>query len=295
MSGPLSNSLHDEGHNNSAATRTSFAMNDLESEHPHSHNNLSQTMSADALKGGARFDSRVLSREGAGDLGHMARTIEETGYYKRVGNPGLIGLIAHATTLMLVSVQFMQWRGVTTPAAFVGPLWFFAGTYMLVVSIFTMTKGETFSSVVFATFGSFYWSYAAILTPAFGVVAAFDGDAVAINNALALFLFVYNAAFTCIFLASLRTNICLVIVFFGVIMGVWLLAGSYVELANLARRGLTTSSTFRALSQSGGAFLFISAMSGYYLVLVQMFESVAMPFVLPVGDLTPYWPKKKRS
>ncbi|GAA5966527.1 hypothetical protein JCM21900_003561, partial [Sporobolomyces salmonicolor] len=44
----------------------------------------------------------------------------------------------------------------------------------------------------------------------------------------------------------------------------------------------------------GGAFLFISSCSGFYLVVVQIFESVDMPFVLPVGDLARHWPKKKR-
>ncbi|GAA5894657.1 hypothetical protein JCM5296_002921 [Sporobolomyces johnsonii] len=158
------------------------------------------------------------------------------------------------------------------------------GTYMFVSSVFCMTKGETFSSTVFGVFGGFYFSYGAILTPTFGVAAAFADDAVGLNNALAIFLFVFNGfspspflwekrlsdhrlstgAFICIFLASLRTNICLVVLFFGVVMG------------------------------GGGAFLFISSCSGFYLVLVQIFESVDMPFILPVGDLTRHWPKKKR-
>ncbi|GAA6028266.1 hypothetical protein JCM8097_006947 [Rhodosporidiobolus ruineniae] len=242
---------------------------------------------------GAKFDSRV-SREGAGDLGHMARTIEDRGFYKRVGNPGLTGLMVHAVTLMSVSVQFMQFRGVTIPNAFVGNLWFCAGAYMFLVSIFTMVKGETFSSTVFATF-ALDDSYAAILTPAFGVAAAFGDDTVGLNNALAMYLFIWNGAFMSIWLASLRTNICLIVLFFGVTMGVWLLAGSYIVLANLAADGLTTSSSYRALAKSGGAFLFLSACSGFYLVLVQIFESVDMPFALPVGDVTPYWPKKKRA
>jgi hypothetical protein len=72
------------------------------------------------------------------------------------------------------------------------------------------------------------------------------------------------------------------------------LAGSYVEAAKLAGRGLATSATLTGLQKGGGAFLFISACSGFYLVLVQMFESVDMPFKLPVGDVSKYWPKKKR-
>ncbi|GAA5854335.1 hypothetical protein JCM8547_001785 [Rhodosporidiobolus lusitaniae] len=97
-----------------------------------------------------------------------------------------------------------------------------------------------------------------------------------------------------IWLTSFRTNVCLWLLFFGVVMGVWLLAGSYVVAANLASQGLTTSSTLRGLQKGGGAFLFISAVAGFYLVVLQMFESVDFPFVLPVGDLSHFWPKKKR-
>lgn len=46
-----------------------------------------------------------------------------------------------------------------------------------------------------------------------------------------MYLYVFNAAFMAIFLASLRTNVALVIVFFGVIMGAWLIGSMYTELA----------------------------------------------------------------
>jgi hypothetical protein len=73
------------------------------------------------------------------------------------------------------------------------------------------------------------------------------------------------------------------------------LAGSYVEAAKLAGRGLTTSSTLTALQKAGGAFLFFSSICGFYLTTLQMMEAVDMPFTLPVGDLARFWPKKKRA
>ncbi|KAL8281142.1 hypothetical protein RQP46_006500 [Phenoliferia psychrophenolica] len=142
--------------------------------------------------------------------------------------------------------------------------------------------------------------YAAILTPAFGVSDLYSGDigtatSVATEyNSLATFLFVWNGVFTIIFIASLRTNFCLAIVFFGVMMGVWCLAGMYVQLAAVAGATGAGSATMAvALSKAGGAFLFLSACSGFYLVCVQLFESVDFPFTLPVGDLSRFWPKKK--
>mgnify|MGYP001581713709 FL=1 len=127
-------------------------------------------------------------------------------------------------------------------------------------------------------------------------------------RSLATFLFVWNGVFTVrchlpsyslqsptlvclqiIFLASLRTNFCLAIVFFGVMMGVWCLAGMYVQLAEVAIdagkgsmsmalslskvRSQSPHRKFVALTrrlQAGGAFLFLSACSGFYLVVVQV-------------------------
>lgn len=85
------------------------------------------------------------------------------------------------------------------------------------------------------------------------------------------------------------------IVFLGVILGVWCLAGMYIQLSYLAQVEPSGSmSVAIACSKAGGAWLFISACSGFYLVFVQMVESVGFPFTLPVGDLTRFWPQKKK-
>ncbi|KAK4703585.1 uncharacterized protein P7C70_g2634, partial [Phenoliferia sp. Uapishka_3] len=189
------------------------------------------------------------------------------------------GLAAHAVTLMLLATQFMGWRGVTAPQAYVGNLYFFAGLYMFTSAQWCLVKGETFAYLVFA---GFYLSYGAILTPAFGVAAAYSGaPGTATSTAteyqsLATFLYVWSGAFTIIFLASLRTNICLVIVFLGVILGVYLLGAMYIQLAEVAiDAGKGSMATAHKLSQ--------------------LFESVDMPFQLPVGNLAPVWPKKKTN
>jgi len=99
-----------------------------------------------------------------------------------------------------------------------------------------------------------------------------------------------------IWIASLRTNIALMIVFLGVILGVWCLAGMYISLARLAQVEPSGSmSVAIACSKAGGAWLFISACSGFYLTLVGFIESTDFPFTLPVGDLSRFWPEKKKK
>jgi hypothetical protein len=68
----------------------------------------------------------------------------------------------------------------------------------------------------------------------------------------------------------------------------------YVEMERLAQTE-PGGSAARALhlSKGGGAFLFISACAGWYLVFIQLTESVDWPVRFPVGDLSRFWPKKK--
>lgn len=229
-----------------------------------------------------------------GDVGHQARPIEPTGFYKNIGNPGVLGLAAHAVTLMLISTQFMRWRGVGNPQVYIGNLYFMAGTMMLLTAQWCLVKGETFAYTVFGVFSGFYLSYAAILTPAFNVTATYSGvngsgnGTAELYQSLGIFLMVWNGVFTIIFIASLRTNLALAVVFFGVAMGVFLLGAMYFTLARVELGGGGASLAL-ALSKSGGAFLFLSASSGFYLVLVQLLESVDWPWVLPVCELDSVW------
>lgn len=94
-----------------------------------------------------------------------------------------------------------------------------------------------------------------------------------------------------IFLVSLRTNVALAIVFFGVSVGVFLLAAMYVQLGKGNTSFALSLSKVRPcrfvrparalmrnlLSQAGGAFLFLSACSGFWLTLGGMMEAVCVP------------------
>ncbi|CED84328.1 GPR1/FUN34/yaaH [Phaffia rhodozyma] len=222
-------------------------------------------------------------------------------FYKTIGNPGVLGLAVHAVTLMLLATQFMGWRGVGSPQVYIGNLYFTAGLYMFTTAQWCLIKGETLSYCVFGVFSGFYLSFGAILTPAFGVASTYVGEigsGTGIDSeyqSLGIFLFVWNGIFTIFFFISLKTNVALVVVLGGVSIGVFCLGGMYFALARNAA-GHGGLGLARSCSKAGGAFLFISALSGFYLALSQLSASVEMPFTLPAGDLGRVWaPKKKRS
>lgn len=42
-------------------------------------------------------------------------------------------------------------------------------------------------------------------------------------------------------------------------------------------------------SKGAGASLFVASLLGFYLLIVQLFDALAFPFNLPVGDLGNLW------
>jgi len=82
----------------------------------------------------------------------------------------------------------MEWRGVTTTNVYVANFFFAAAFGLVVTAQWELSIGNGFAYTVFSAFGLFYAGYAAILTPAFGIVAAYGNDTTQLNNALGFFV-----------------------------------------------------------------------------------------------------------
>jgi len=82
----------------------------------------------------------------------------------------------------------MEWRGVTTNNVFVANFFFAAAFGLVVTAQWELSVGNGFAYTVFSAFGLFYAGFGAILTPAFGVEAAYGGDVKQYNNALGFFM-----------------------------------------------------------------------------------------------------------
>lgn len=104
--------------------------------------------------------------------------------------------------------------------------------------------------------------------------------------AMGLLCFVY-------LICSLRTNIVFVGIFFTLVIGFGLLAGTYWQISN------GNTALAGRLQIAGGAVLLVTCALGWWIFLAIMLASLDFPFQIPVGDLstmiTPLSEKMKRK
>ncbi|OQV09581.1 hypothetical protein CLAIMM_13688 [Cladophialophora immunda] len=183
-----------------------------------------------------------------------------------------------------VSNNLRSTLGNPTP---LGVYYFFGGLLMMIGSILEFILGNTFPFVVFGSFGAFWLSWAATLTPYYNASIAYDpGDptASATNPTFAstfAFFHLYMAVLVFIYLiCSLRTNICFVLIFVALVPALCLMAASFWKLAE---GNVKTAVTCQ---HAAAGLLFAVCLLGWYLLAAQMLASVDFPLNLPVGDLS---------
>ncbi|CAN8106185.1 unnamed protein product [Discula destructiva] len=219
---------------------------------------------------------------------------EVSGQLRRTfGNPTPIGIIGFLMSLTPLSCSLMGWRGASnTGAAGIPDYFFFGGLLMVLSGFLEWVLGNTFSSVVFLTFGAFWLTFAGTLTPSFAAFSSFaaEGQPPAtglqtqgFNASFGFFLISMGIVCFIFLICSIRTNICFMIIFLTLVLNFamlttayWLLAEDYT--GNAARAG--------NFIVAGGALAFVTCVSGWWIFCSQLLASVDFPVALPVGDLS---------
>lgn len=107
----------------------------------------------------------------------------------QIGSPTALAIGAFATTLTTLSLALMGFRGVSTTNAFIGDFFGVAGIGMFVSAQWEIVRGNTYAYTVLAAFGLFYAGFGFIITPFFGVAAAYGGaDSPEYLNAVGFFV-----------------------------------------------------------------------------------------------------------
>ncbi|KAH8203430.1 hypothetical protein TruAng_002414 [Truncatella angustata] len=200
--------------------------------------------------------------------------------------PKSLGAGVFATTLTTLSLSLMEWRGVTTDNVFIANFFFAAAFGLVVTAQWELAIGNGFSYTVFSAFGLFYAGYGAILTPAFGVAAAYGDDVQQYNNALGFFVILWTVFVLTFLVASLPTNLVYIWIFFTVDLAFLLIAASYFAAAD----GNHTAAI--GLKKAGGVFCFLAGLVGWYLTFALLLKDSLID--LPLGDTSRYFGKVKK-
>ncbi|KAK8175939.1 hypothetical protein IWX90DRAFT_464403 [Phyllosticta citrichinensis] len=198
----------------------------------------------------------------------------------------LIGFLLALTPLSCI---LMGWRGASGASANVGAYYFCGGVLMLLGAIGEWILGNSFPCVVFASFGGFWISFGATLTPDFNAYGAFATDpsnpasglqTVGFNSGFGFLML--TMAFMCFLftILALRTNLCFVTILGSLFFVFCMLAGAYWQTSN------GNLDTARHLQKAGGAFAFITICTGWWVMFAILLVAIDFPFQLPVGDLS---------
>jgi succinate-acetate transporter protein len=111
----------------------------------------------------------------------------------------------------------MGWRGAGGGgAATIGTYYFFGGMLQVLGAILEWIIGNTFIYIVFGSFGAFWLTFAATLTPFYAASSSFTADATTTAEKEFMYL-----------ICSLRTNVVFFIIFLLLDISLFLLTASY--------------------------------------------------------------------
>ncbi|KAG6550245.1 hypothetical protein Mapa_008205 [Marchantia paleacea] len=193
-----------------------------------------------------------------------------------VANPAPLGLMGFALTTFVLSCHN---AGVIIPQSdphtvVTGLAAGYGGLAQLLAGMWEFSSGNTFGATAFSSYGAFWLSFAVIQIPGFGVRGAFvtSGSLVDYNEALGLWLLGWTIFTFMMWLATLRTNLCLTTLFFSLSITFLLLTiGEFEE-----EKGIT---------KAGGIFGIITAFVAWYLALAQLINKQNSFFELPIGNI----------
>lgn len=168
---------------------------------------------------------------------------------------------------------------------FRGAYYFFGGLLMLLGGFLEFILGNTFPFVVFGSFGAFWLTFAATLTPYFNASAAYDpaNPATASSDPVFAATFAYFQVYMGVLcfiymIVAIRTNIVFVLIFLLLVPAFGCLAGFFFRLGE----GVVDMT----LQKAAGGLTFVVSLLGWYLFFVQLLAAVDFPLNLPVGDLS---------
>ncbi len=194
-----------------------------------------------------------------------AAALAETVIKDTTANPAPLGLMGFGLTTVLLNLHNAGIIGIGSMILSMGI--FYGGVAQIIAGVMEWKKKNTFGTVAFTSYGFFWISLVAlILMPKFGM-----GDP-ADKTAMAAYLFTWGVFSFVLFIATLKMNRALMLVFFMLVV-LFLLLGLGDATGNAT---ITRIAGFEGLLCGLGAM---------YLGAAQILNEVYGRKVLPIGEL----------
>ncbi|KAJ5145469.1 uncharacterized protein N7515_000033 [Penicillium bovifimosum] len=205
------------------------------------------------------------------------------------GNPTPIALMGFLLSAFPTGMITMGWRGSGGNGGAILPVYIFFGAMLQILGgIGEWILGNTFSSALFFTYGTFWLVQGTSLIPFFAVGAMYSPDGNTLEgiktaeyNSTLAFYYVTLSLLTFVYMiCSLRTNICLFSALLLLTITFALFAGTFFQtaLGNLALAA--------RLQKAAGAFNLALCFPIWHIFIAQVLDAVDFPISLPVGNLS---------
>jgi len=191
----------------------------------------------------------------------------------KLSNPGPLGLMAFGMTTVLLNFHNAGFYGLGTMILAMGI--FYGGLAQVIAGVMEFKKGNTFGTTAFCSFG-FFW-----LTLVFLLVLPDMGwwSIKPSNEAFGTYLFMWGLFTAFMFIATLKLNRGLQIIFLSLVILFWLLAAH-----NFWEAGVTGTPIILRIAGWVGIFCGASAI---YVSIAGVLNEVYGKVVLPIGPSNP--------
>ncbi|ANB15918.1 putative ammonium permease ATO2 [Sugiyamaella lignohabitans] len=156
---------------------------------------------------------------------------------RKFANPSPLGLCAFALTTFVLSLVNVQARGVQTQNIVVGLAFFYGGAIQLLAGMWEMVVENTFGATALSSYGGFWMSFGAILTPSFGILDAYT-DPKDLESALGFYLIGWFIFTFLMLLCTIRSTVAFFSLFFFLdVTFILLAAGNFSGHVGVTKAG----------------------------------------------------------
>lgn len=182
----------------------------------------------------------------------------------KLGNAGPLGLAGFALTTWMLSMVNAGWYPSASVGMVIALAMAYGGTAQMIAGVLEYRRGNTFGTVAFFSYGSFWWSYA--------LFAHFFSAGVP-SAIVAWYLFMWGIFTLYMWVSTFRANMALQLVF----LALWL---TFVLLA-IGTWGVPM------LGKVGGYVGLITAVLAFYPSAAEVANEMYGRVVLPIGVFKP--------